>query len=665
VVGTQVALLIGYSSNVVAAGNKCLRLNSPGHGAFQVYRSRNIRLLNNEVESSNNGVLLVHSEAVEIRGNRIRDSAWGVWLHRSDRNVIEGNSFDRNTENVRLVESTANRISRNNFRLGKWQGSDDRTNAWSANFFDDRTGAETSLPYPLMGAGMDMEPAAAAYAETPVSVPEMVRAPRPKFSSTFEFIRQDTLWSNCEREIRGQLHVENGATLTIRNCTIRSAPLDQVGGWMGIMVNQGAGLVVERSTIGSDGVRSYMIVNALPGSRLTIRDSRLEYLGTWGAALDSAADDAWIENNDVIGSYAALRVSGGLRARVVNNRIADSVTGIGLDGSAPGIAVERNRISDIVLAALQVSSPKAVVRQNIIERSGRGIELYDAQAVVSGNQVRDCRSGIMAVGSNNLIAGNVFWRNLPRAETGGGDQINSNGATNRWDDNGRGNYYSDYAGPDANNDGIGDTPYPIRTSTPGVEVMDRFPLMRPPESQQCAYWLGERSLAVPGADNEARVALSAGAGCAWKAAAGAEWLTLTSSAEGAGDTTVTFRVSANPSASYRAGTLAVGGQTLTVLQAPRGCSYSIDPASAVGVQRGGEGTVKVTAPAGCPWAVSSDAFWLRVLSPVHGFGEGVVRYSWSPQGSPTPRLATLSIAGQSLPFTLRNRAGRWFSPAAL
>jgi parallel beta-helix repeat protein len=49
---------------------------------------------------------------------------------------------------------------------------------------------------------------------------------------------------------------------------------------------------------------------------------------------------------------------------------------------------------------------------------------------------------------------------------------------NAWDDGREGNYWSDYTGEDANNDGIGDTPYTnINTNYPLTK--DSFPLMKP------------------------------------------------------------------------------------------------------------------------------------------------------------------------------------------
>ncbi len=51
------------------------------------------------------------------------------------------------------------------------------------------------------------------------------------------------------------------------------------------------------------------------------------------------------------------------------------------------------------------------------------------------------------------------------------------GSSNNWDDGSRGNYWSDYNSTDANNDGIGDTPYTLYPLSKNRK--DYFPLMHP------------------------------------------------------------------------------------------------------------------------------------------------------------------------------------------
>lgn len=55
-------------------------------------------------------------------------------------------------------------------------------------------------------------------------------------------------------------------------------------------------------------------------------------------------------------------------------------------------------------------------------------------------------------------------------------------STNSWDNGKEGNYWSDYAGTDQNNDGIGDTPYKANARN-----IDKYPLIEPFNSTY--YWL--------------------------------------------------------------------------------------------------------------------------------------------------------------------------------
>ncbi len=69
----------------------------------------------------------------------------------------------------------------------------------------------------------------------------------------------------------------------------------------------------------------------------------------------------------------------------------------------------------------------------------------------------------------NLVNKNCF--------IGNGLNARDSGIDNQWDNGTIGNYWDDYNGVDANDDGIGDTPYNV-TSTEGSQ--DNFPLMKCP-----------------------------------------------------------------------------------------------------------------------------------------------------------------------------------------
>jgi hypothetical protein len=82
------------------------------------------------------------------------------------------------------------------------------------------------------------------------------------------------------------------------------------------------------------------------------------------------------------------------------------------------------------------------------------------------------------------------------------------------------------------------------------------------------------------------------------------------------------------------------------------CTYGINPAGGTPGAAAENDSVTVTAPAGCGWtAASSDTSWLTVTSGSPGSGSSSVSYSVTANPNGTPRVGTLTIAGQSFTVT--------------
>jgi hypothetical protein len=172
------------------------------------------------------------------------------------------------------------------------------------------------------------------------------------------------------------------------------------------------------------------------------------------------------------------------------------------------------------------------------------------------------------------------------------------------------------------------------------------------QASGCSFSIAPAGGSVPVAGGTGSVTVTAGAGCAWTAASGASWLTITSGAGGTGTGTVTFSATANTGAA-RTGTLTVAGQTFTVTQAsgtatPPACSYAVSPTTLQNVgATGGPRSVTVTTTPGCAWTSSSGVGWITIANGASGNGSGTTEFVIQANTGPA-RTGTVVVAGQSI-----------------
>ncbi len=178
----------------------------------------------------------------------------------------------------------------------------------------------------------------------------------------------------------------------------------------------------------------------------------------------------------------------------------------------------------------------------------------------------------------------------------------------------------------------------------------------------CNYTLNPATLNVTADGGGHSTQVATAPGCAWGASSNETWITLTSAPSGVGNGVVSFNVAPNAGPA-RGGTLTIGGQTLTISQAPVPCAFALSAPSYHAAAGGGGSTVAVTSGAGCPqWAaVSNNLDWLTVTDGAAGIGNGVVTFAVAANGGPA-RSGTLTIGGQ--PFTVTQDAPCAFSLSA-
>jgi len=96
------------------------------------------------------------------------------------------------------------------------------------------------------------------------------------------------------------------------------------------------------------------------------------------------------------------------------------------------------------------------------------------------------------------------------------------------------------------------------------------------QASGCVYTLSPTSATIPATGGTGSFNISSAAGCPWTAVSNADWITITSGSSGTGSGTISFSI-ASFTGDPRTGTISVGGQTFTVVQALVACKCGIDP----------------------------------------------------------------------------------------
>ena len=167
-----------------------------------------------------------------------------------------------------------------------------------------------------------------------------------------------------------------------------------------------------------------------------------------------------------------------------NNASGGYFSGVVIEGATegPGGSTRMNTVTDNLIThngdagIIFVNSfvTHNVVSDNFIFNNTIGIEMYTSadNNTITGNQIGNSSSIGLSISNGceyNEIYENCFFTN--------GLHAIDYGLNNSWDDGAKGNYWDNYTGLDADNDGIGDVPSNI-SGFGGAQ--DNFPLMSCP-----------------------------------------------------------------------------------------------------------------------------------------------------------------------------------------
>jgi len=177
-------------------------------------------------------------------------------------------------------------------------------------------------------------------------------------------------------------------------------------------------------------------------------------------------------NNITLSFYDAIALANGASNNtIIGNNAVNNQYGITIGNLCSDNIVSGNFVDETQYGwgiRVEYHGYRNIISGNNIRNTGYGFYFFRASYNnISGNNVVDSTYGVYFYESPD----NKFWHNNFIENT---QQVDSDGYANVWDDGypSGGNYWSDYAGSDANGDGIGDSPYTIDGNN-----TDNYPLM--------------------------------------------------------------------------------------------------------------------------------------------------------------------------------------------
>lgn len=238
-------------------------------------------------------------------------------------------------------------------------------------------------------------------------------------------------------------------------------------------------------------------ISAGSGSQsIRIQGNDLRYGEGHGIGIISETSSCNVTQN-LIRDYSrwGVYISVSTGCRVWENDIERSTTGVYLDRYIYGRSinwnlVRRNSITECFQGIFTFLTSNTIIEGNNISYcKGNGIEIGELtdNATVRDNILwHNLGYGVLLAGENNLIYNNTFHFNNGTTDVYDPLYVQGydGGYFNGWYEDGRGNVWSDWRGPDENEDGIVDRPYrldgPANNSDPYPISDHEPPQLNPP-----------------------------------------------------------------------------------------------------------------------------------------------------------------------------------------
>ena len=186
-----------------------------------------------------------------------------------------------------------------------------------------------------------------------------------------------------------------------------------------------------------------------------------------------------------------------------------------------------------------------------------------------------------------------------------------------------------------------------------------------PSAVKCAVTATAAPTSFSAAGGDGTLTVSTARECQWTVAAAGNWIQLSGSTQGQGETTMPFKVTANADPSVRKGSISVGDQQVGITQDAAACVFTVNPRSDSVSADGGQKQIAVTASSPqCSWtARSNNTDWLTVTEGAQGTGTGTVKYEARATTGPA-RTGTIQIAGAAVSIVQASGCRYTISPGS-